>query len=594
MNPTRRTTLLLGLALLLLYILTQSSNLSSAHDAADYLLMMRNGEYFHPHHLLYNGAAALWTMLWQTVLPSLQAVTLVAWLNALFGAGCVAMLHLLLRERLSVPPVPALFGALLPGFSFGLWFYSVTVEVYVIPLFFLLLALYILSAERVNMRLVVAAGCAHALAMLFHQVHALFIVPAVVMIWLRFRRQPGPPWQQRPGRPLAAYTLTAGLGAALPYLGIGIFALGHRTPQSYFHWFFRYAGNSGFYEIPGPASLVKALIGFGKSIIGGEFLFAIPRMRELMQRLLPTKWLDDEYFLVRALPEWAALLLVLLSIAIVLLIAWMLLRARWRAAFRHTPGILIALTTFLGTYTLFFLVWEPSNPEFWIPQSAVFFLILIAAAFGSAHAGNTHAGSAHAGSAHAGSASDAIQPKRFASLRMWPRKSTHNVPAQSVPVQRTAVRTGVLVAAAVLLFIVNFAGSIYWLRSAENDMYAVRAHALSEAAGSDGLIIVADQWILGDMLALRGRENILSITEVLQSERNNSARAWKRIHDRVEALLKTGNPVIFSSDAIRSPHPLILSHGEVLLGVESYIQAEYAGRWEIISVITGNIYHLSH
>ena len=59
--------LVAGVALLLLYAASHSANLSSAHDAANYLRMIRDGDWFHPHHLFFNGAAALWIGAWQAL-----------------------------------------------------------------------------------------------------------------------------------------------------------------------------------------------------------------------------------------------------------------------------------------------------------------------------------------------------------------------------------------------------------------------------------------------------------------------------------------------------------------------------------------------
>ncbi len=544
MNSDRRITLALGVALLLLYAASHSANLSSAHDAANYLRMIRDGDWFHPHHLFFNGAAALWIGAWQALLPSLPAITLVAWLNAVFGAGCVMLAHLLLRERIGLSPRAALIAALLPAFSFGLWFYSATVEVYVIPLFFLLAALYLLTAEEPPMKVVLLAALMHALAMLFHQVHVLFTLPALLLIYLRHRRRGGPPWQDGPRRPAIAYLLTAGFGAVIPYLAVGALVLGHSTPRGYFAWLFRYAGNSDFWHAPGLGSLVKAVIGFGKSIIGGEFLFAITDVRALMARLLPHNWLADEQFLVRHMPEWMAFALAALAVVFVLLIAWLLLRASWRTAFRSNPDVLSGIAAFFLTYTLFFLFWEPANPEFWIPQSVLFFLLLCAAALG-------------AGSEE--------------------RQRRHRV---------------LLHAAVLLLLVINAAGSIRWLRAGDGDMYAVQARAMSAAAGDDGVVLLVDPWILQEIIALESSSRVLSVTAALGEAQGDVELAWKRLQYRLEALQKQGVAVVIAGAVLNPPDALLHRHGEALVGVGEKIRAEYAVRWVVMRNSTGEFYHI--
>ena len=72
-------------------------------------------------------------------------------LNAVFGAPSVSIFYLLLRRRLSLSSAAALVGtALMTFLPDGVWFDSTTVEVYVIPLFFLLWTFYLLTAARIS------------------------------------------------------------------------------------------------------------------------------------------------------------------------------------------------------------------------------------------------------------------------------------------------------------------------------------------------------------------------------------------------------------------------------------------------------------
>ncbi|MDT8324237.1 MAG: glycosyltransferase family 39 protein [Bacteroidota bacterium] len=544
MNSDRRITLLLGVALLLLYAASHSANLSSAHDAANYLRMIRDGDWFHPHHLLFNGAAALWIAAWQSLFPSLPAITLVAWLNAVFGAGCVMLVHMLLRARMGLSPRAALLAALLPAFSFGLWFYSTTVEVYVIPLFFLLVALYLLTAEEPPIKHVLLAAFAHALAMLFHQVHVLFTVPALLLIYLRHRRRGGPPWQEGPRRPAFAYLLTAGFGALIPYLLVGTLVLGHTTPRAYFAWLFRYAGNSDFWHAPGFSSLIKAVIGFGKSIIGGEFLFALPDVRALLQRLLPHNWLADEQYLVRHMPEWQSFVLVALTAALVLLLSWLLLRASWRAAYRRNPEVFTGIAAFFVTYALFFLFWEPANPEFWIPQSVLFFILLAAAAL------------------------DGGEQAR-------------------VRRNRTLVHAIVL-----LLLLINAAGSIRWLRAEDGDMYAVQARAMTAAAGEDGAILLVDPWILQEIIALESGCRVLSVTGVLAEAQGNAGQAWKRLHQKLETLRRSDAGIVIAGEVLAPPEALLHTHWPSVGEVGVQLRRHYQHLWEKKSSDAGKYFHI--
>ncbi len=136
----------MGTAALALYAATLAQNFALAHDSVSYLIEIERGAVdglFHPHHLLYNALAALWLGGLRALGLGADGGLLVALLNAIFGAAGIAVVYAFLRRRAALPLGLALAATALVACSFGYWFYSVSVEVYLIPLFFLLAALYV-------------------------------------------------------------------------------------------------------------------------------------------------------------------------------------------------------------------------------------------------------------------------------------------------------------------------------------------------------------------------------------------------------------------------------------------------------------------
>jgi hypothetical protein len=162
---------------------------------------------------------------------------------------------------------------------------------------------------------------------------------------------------------------------------------------------------------------------------------------------VPGKSLTDEAFLVRNLPiGLAALLTVTALVGGVLLV---LALGRGVARRREVPArartLLVALMAWVVTYSLFFLVWEPTNVEFWIPQVTC---VWLAAAALCARAG--------------------ARPARARS-DPWPK---------------------LLLAAALLVGVTNFAGSILPAVDSANDIYAYRFRALGRVVGVGDAVVV--------------------------------------------------------------------------------------------------------
>jgi hypothetical protein len=212
----------------MLYVFTISGNLSIAHDTIYYVSridagpttdlafrtdgILRRDFSYHPHHLLYDGVAPVWVQLTRTASVASDSAYLVSLLNAVFGSLTLCVFHLILRSRLGLGRATSLAGTALPAFSFGFWFYSVCVEVYIIPTFFLSLSLYLLTSSQVSVKRFGLVGFTHGLAVLFYQVHLLFLPVVLVVALTRKPRSSSPSW-----RSLLAYAAMLVITVGIPY-----------------------------------------------------------------------------------------------------------------------------------------------------------------------------------------------------------------------------------------------------------------------------------------------------------------------------------------------------------------------------------------
>lgn len=313
------------LALFLLVLLRYLASLTQVHtfDALSYVLDVERKplrELFHPHHVAYGPLGALALSVARLLGYGGEAAVPLQVVNAVAGAGGVALFYVVLR-RVTARDDVALAAALLLGTSYAYWYYAVEVEVYTVAVLFLVACLGLLA------RLLVrpgaggwaALGLAQALAVLFHQTNVLLCMPAFVA-WLV-----SGPRGWKGAAQLSAYgaTLAAGVG-----VGYGAAALlgGLHSWAAFAAWATSYA-RTGWW--------------------GG--LLTADKWASLARGLADTV----------AQPGGAWLGLGLLGLVLVAAVRGQhLLRPQWRLA--------LCLLCWLLMYGGFFLWWEPDNVEFWI------------------------------------------------------------------------------------------------------------------------------------------------------------------------------------------------------------------------------------
>jgi hypothetical protein len=540
-----------------LYFASITGNLAAAHDSIAYInaIDARTG-LFHPHHLLYNASAAAWVAVWRALGVSSDSAFLVSTLNAVFGSLTVSVFYLLLRGRLRFSISLALLGTVLPAASFGLWFYSATVEVYVIPLFFLTLSLYLLTSDRLSAKTFFVVGLINGTAIVFHQVHGLFAVTVLAAVLLGGRRGTVPVL-----RALSYYALAVATTAAVTYAVVMLGFLRLSFPGEAWDWFTSYAQDSQYWNPLALSTLAKAGIGVGRSVVGSHFLFAIPAVRSFVERALDDHWLADESFLVRNLDPAAAYALLGLSVVLLLAIIVVLLTSlRYLRLLLEERGGLVLLTlVWLVSYGSFFFFWEPSNVEFWIPQSVCLWLLFLA---------------------------------------LW------GAPRLRAAPYRTSSVAGLLTVAALVL-VLNAAGSIWFLNDRDNDYYYTKVRPLAQIAHRGDLIVVGRSWILEDYVRRYTEADVASLTDAHERHAEKTdpvgatpdARGADRpggsppsgeapsgtfvedVKEDIEATLDRGNKVLISEEAVELEPETAETLGRDAESVAA-LWSGYRQRWE--------------
>lgn len=276
---------------------------------------------FLPHHLIYEPSVLLMLNLWRAFGYTGYADLPGSMFSSIAGAGGLGLIFCMARHC-SGSKLVAVVATLMLGLTYGYWFYSVEVDIYVQPLFFLLatagLYLHALRSTAPRMYMFLLMGVAHALGALYHQA-ALFIVPAFALgIFLL------PGRTSEKVRRVVAYGATLGLVLVPSYFIGGVLIAGQDTPDKFVRWANNF-GQLGTWGAFTPATPGGAISGTAAAI-------------------------SADYWVGR---------LLLLSLVVVL-------AARARAATRQGGPFAWVLWTWTGTYTLFFVWWQPEVLKFWV------------------------------------------------------------------------------------------------------------------------------------------------------------------------------------------------------------------------------------
>lgn len=369
---------MVGLAALVLYLLTLSNNHTEAEDALRYVVdVTRGDDLFHPHHLFFavvgHAAYQLWQALgfWGDALRPLQ------FLSAASGALTTALLHALCT-RAGMSRVLAASATLAAGTSFGFWFYSVEVEIYSLPLPWILAAYGLLLTPASSpatglpasgMRVTLAA-LSLSVAALLHQQSVLFFFPAALLLWWR---GDGMPLRRRLGTPIALLGL-GGIVCLGTYIWVAITFVGVQSFGDLMNWMLGYASDGPW----APWSLktpLMAVVGLARALVGIHAFLGFDGFYHVAHDVFPQVILAEERYLAERTPIAQRVLAVTALAASGALAVSLLPRVmahffvgRGSSANcgERYPILLRVTIAAVLIQAGFATAWEAFNPEFWI------------------------------------------------------------------------------------------------------------------------------------------------------------------------------------------------------------------------------------
>lgn len=358
---------------LVIYLCTLTANFTAPHDSMAYLNMLKTGEgLWHPHHLLYHVASLQWLNFWKLIFPGVEDYRIVESFSSFWGAATLALVFIFFRTRFNLAVLTAWLCTAVIGFSYGIWFYSANVEVYMPSLFFTTWSLYILSEKQWSSRQVWQIGIVHSLAILFHQMNILLIPVVLYKIYT-----------QRKNiyvfKSMFWYGVTGLVLVGAVYFIGGWVIEGNSNVTDWVSWLRGYTGTDEYWRPLSWKTPVLASVGFLRTMIGGQFLFNVPALQESMGEFLTKHALQDEAFLVRNLSPaivWTAITLSLVLGALMLLLLIQFI-TRFKEKMRDWKHVIVPLLLYVLIYSVYFFFWMPEILEFWFGQCIICWLLLL-------------------------------------------------------------------------------------------------------------------------------------------------------------------------------------------------------------------------
>ena len=491
-------------------MLTRSHNLSITHDSVGYLWDIEFTQLeFHPNHLLYTHLVWLLSQPLQWFFAPDAAIYFV---HALAGALAMAVTYGLMLGRLNFNAVPALLLTLLAGLSYGIWYYSVSIEIYIFPLALLLTALYVLLSEEYDFTKIALVALLHSFAALFHQASILF-APVVMLAIFTYAG-----WSvRRRVRAALLYVSVCALFVGAPYLYAAADLGKLSSLQVFLLWL---QGDnpldSGIQAI-GLQSIAEAFVGFARALVGLNFLFAHDYLGQLILSAFPGNSLQDEIFLVREFSPALSNTLVFASLVLalgLLALALFAIRQAFRSEVDHSRPLLLLLA-WLIPYCSFFLLFNPSNVDFWMTQLVIILLLI-------------------------GIASQAQLFVRAGFTRL-------------------------LWLCAVLMLFVNGLGVIIPAKDHRNDLYRTVVLDYENLIEEGEILILADTWPIKWHLHYHTDLEFFSLSDFYVGEENSAESVSERLRAKLQAVSSGVSPVqhvVFSSNVLQPETATIQQYGE--------------------------------
>ena len=520
---TFRSSVIPFIGFFVFYLLLLSNNLSITHDSINYLLQVTSLEFlFHSNHLIYQPALVVVVSTLSSMGFEVDSRIVIEVVSAVAGALTLQAAYLIMVKRLGLSVFITWMALGACGFSFGIWYYSVAIEIYTLPLCFLAWTFYLLMDEAITSKSVFIAAVLHSIAILFHETAIFFaLVPLLALLSLGERKLSSRIYL------LGIYVLTGTIIVSTAYL-LAAASTGHiDSIDQFLHWFMG-GGGEQYWSPVSPTALVLAAVGFGRAIIGAHFMFGIPKLQEVFQQIFSGKSLDDEIYFVQNLSIATTVTLCVIAVMTLALILFMVaiaVKNLFQGNFISPKrGVILLLAWFLP-YTLFFIAWDPSNVDLWIPQVAVFWILLAALL------------------------TDKDEKKKSGAY--------------------------LLLVCSLSLLLVNGVGSVFQAKSKELDYNWVKVNQLNEQLKPGDYLYIGDSWPISDHIKYYTDIEFTAVADLY----NNASvdELVEEMSDRISRQQK----IYLTSDVFTSHHASKEHYGPSYIGYLERLQARFCGMKEV-------------
>jgi hypothetical protein len=473
-----KSEIIVFLSFWLFYSLTITQNYSLSHDSTYYL---NNIEYegwtFHPHHLIFHVVAKIW-YIFTNILPLINKLDIsykVGIFNSFFAAMILSYLLWFFKKKLNFSRFNSYGLIFMIGFSWAFWYYSGCFEVYIIPLYFIILAAANLSEYMNGNQNLTKTIVYISIATLYHQSN-IFLFAALFLLLIFFKREK---LLNNATKILAISFLIIGI----PYLYAGVIFSDNYSFGKFWSWLTLYAhGVPEHWSKFGFGMIKNDIIGFLRTFYSTYFLFSIESITQFMVNAFKDKWLGEEKFLVRNMSSITGY--ILSSAVLISLLGYLVLIVNnfksIKVNFQKNKNFLLIILFFGGILSVFFTFWSSSNLEFWIPQN-LFFLILIVSLF-----------------------------------------------AQN----KTLLNKIIITLVIVINISVNFFGGIYYCVDKHNDLYYTQLSGILNSNNNNSLVITSNRLVLKDYIFRYKIKNYFSIEDEYVSL-NNYDSLKLRLDDKI-------------------------------------------------------------
>lgn len=442
----------------LFFLLTLAENFSGPHDSINYLNGIVKGyPLINQHHLLYHVTTHYWWVFVQPIFPGVHNYYIVEAFTAIWGSISLVVVYSFFRKRFNLPVSTSAGACAVVAFSYGFWFYSVNIEVYAPPLFFLLLALFVMTRPVLKKGDITKIIILHILAILFHQINILFGIIVLYKLWTERK-------QINLFKAMAGYALAGMVIVGGAYFYAGWILEGQNSFALWTSWMKGYARQSQYWQPIGLKMPGNVVIGYSHAFIGGHFVFQIPEVHTYIDKSLGVHSLHDELFLTRNSSPTFVVVLSSLALTVAILMIWMVIRfiLKIKTIVYSNKKLVLPIIYCGAVYSIFFCFWMPEILEFWIMQTVLFWLLLLGTA------------------------------------------DIYRFPLQ------LSTNAGIFFIA-ICLFTVNFFGSIRPLMKKENDWYYNKVLPIKDTATPNDLVLLQDAWILKDFIDYFGKAKVMPV-----------------------------------------------------------------------------------